>query len=126
MAAALAASRALPEIKAAISLARQANRPVRVVADRFEELSYSSLRPGSTTETALVTRSDGTPEAIQMHAYGHGGIAIGTSPSTIYALMAPRATARDLADFSVLTNTAPGTHSAPPMHRPSAGQSSRR
>jgi len=97
------------EIKAAIILARQANQAVRVVASRLEDIAYTSLRPGIMTETAVTTKADGSPEAIKMHAYGDAGIATGTNPASMYSLMAPRSSYRDLQDYSVLTNTTPGT-----------------
>ena len=65
------------ETVAAITLARHANAPVRVVADRLEELSYSSLRPANTMQTAVVTKADGAPEAIIYKTMNEGGIAIG-------------------------------------------------
>ena len=105
------------EIKAAITLAKEADAPVRIMADRLEDLAYTSLRPGSITETALLTNPDGTPEAIRMNAYGDAGTANGTSVATIYSLMAPRV-ARDLQDYAVVTNTTPGT----PFRGPDAPQ----
>ena len=96
------------EIKAAIILARQANRAVRVVASRLEDLAYTSLRPGVMSKTAVITQANGTPEAIKMHAYGDGGVANGSSAASMYSLMAPRSIYRDLQDYSVLTNTPPG------------------
>lgn len=96
------------ETKAAITLARHTEAPVRVVADRLEEISYSSLRPGATMQTAVVTKADGTPEALVYKTMGEGGIAIGTMGAGMYGLMAPRVL-RDLEDSNVVTNTAPGT-----------------
>jgi len=96
------------ETIAAITLARHANAPVRVVADRFEEISYSSLRPAVTMDAAIVTKSDGAPEAITLKSCGHGGVAIGAMAATLYGLMAPRVL-RDLEDSNVVTNTPPGT-----------------
>lgn len=96
------------ETIAAVTLARHANAPVRVVADRLEEISYSSLRPAVTTETAVVTKSDGAPEALIYKTLGDGGIAIGAMGAGMYGLMAPRVL-RDLEDSNVVTNTPPGT-----------------
>lgn len=96
------------EIKAAVILARAANEAVRVVASRLEELAYVSMRPGSITEAAVITKDDGSPAAIKLHAYGDAGVATGTGVATTYSLMAPRVN-RDLKDYSVVNNTSPGT-----------------
>ena len=97
------------ETKAAIALARAANRPVLVKADRVEELSYTSLRPAIKSEVALLVKKDGTPEALHMDAYGDAGIASGTIPGMLVNMVEPRRMYRDVQDFVVVNNTAPGT-----------------
>lgn len=96
------------ETIAAVTLARRANAPVRVVNDRLEELSYSSLRPAATMAAAVVTKADGAPEALVYKTAGEGGIAIGSMGAGMYGLMAPRVL-RDLDDSNIVTNSAPGT-----------------
>lgn len=96
------------EIIAAVTLARHASAPVRVAADRLEEISYSSLRPAVSTEAAIVTKADGAPEAVVYKTIGEGGVAIGSMGAGMYGLMAPRVL-RDLEDSNVVTNTPPGT-----------------
>ncbi len=96
------------EIIAAITLARRANAPVRIVASRLEDLAYASLRPGAMIDIAIATDAGGAPEAIHMNATGDAGIATGSAPATIYGLMGPRIQ-RDLTDQNVVNNTAPGT-----------------
>lgn len=96
------------EIIAAVTLARRANAPVRVVPSRLEEISYTSLRPGSINETAVVTNDDGSPAAITFKAAAHGGIAIGGMAASMYGLLSPRVL-RDLQDSNIVTNTTPGT-----------------
>lgn len=95
------------ETIAAVTLARHANAPVRVVGSRLDELSYASLRPGAVTETAVVTRADGAPEAVTIKAFGDSGVAIGSLGATIYGLAAPRVL-RDMEDHNVVNNTPPG------------------
>ena len=97
------------ETKAAITLAKAADAPVRVVATRFEDIAYTTLRPGYKTDMSVLTKADGSPEAIRMDSYGDAGVASGTMPSTIYAVMAPRDVPRDMNDYSVVNNTTPGT-----------------
>lgn len=98
------------EIKAAITLARQTNgRPVRIIDSRLEDLAYSSLRPGSLTKMTLVSKEDGAPEAIQMHAYGNAGTANGSMAATFGWVIGPSGAYYDNKDFSVITNTANGT-----------------
>lgn len=96
------------EIVAAITLARKANAPVRIVDSRFEDLAYTSLRPGAISELGIATDGDGTPEAIRLKTYNDAGIATGCIPATGYGLMSPRVL-RDLADHNVVNNTPPGT-----------------
>lgn len=96
------------EIKAAVILARRANAPVRVMADRVEELAYTSLRPGVQIELAIASSLDGTPTALRMNAYGDAGVATGTIAATATGLTGPRIR-RDLVDHNVVNNTPPGT-----------------
>lgn len=103
------------ETIAAVTLARHAYAPVRVMADRLEEISYTSLRPGSVNEVAVATNDDGAPEAITLRAFGDGGVAVGGLTASIYGFMSPRIL-RDLEDNNVVNNTPPGT----PMRGPDA------
>lgn len=96
------------ETVAAVLLARAARRPVRVVASRFEDLSFTSHRSGSRNEAAIVVKEDGTPQAIMLHAYGDAGIAKGTMTATLYGVMSPWVR-KDLRDKVVLNNTPPST-----------------
>ena len=96
------------EIIAAVTLARYANAPVRVVGSRMDELSYASLRPGVVTQAALVTKADGAPEAMTIKAFGDSGVAIGSLGATMYGLAAPRVL-RDMEDANVVNNTPPGS-----------------
>ncbi|MFK7800135.1 MAG: molybdopterin-dependent oxidoreductase [Anaerolineae bacterium] len=98
------------EIVAAITLARYTDgKPVRIIDSRLEDLSYSSLRPGSLTKTTLVTKDNGAPDAMKIHAYGNAGTAGGTMPATFAWLTGPSGTYYDNKDFAVMTHTANGT-----------------
>ena len=77
------------EAIAAITLAQQAGRPVRVVYDRLEEMSYAAFRPGAEVQISLLTGQDGTIQAYSVDSYGDAGIAVGTGASTIVGLLGP-------------------------------------
>ncbi|MCB0037822.1 MAG: xanthine dehydrogenase family protein molybdopterin-binding subunit, partial [Anaerolineales bacterium] len=96
-----------PEIIAAVSLARFAERPVRVACDRLEEISYTALRPGGTTTATVAVQDDGSPEAVALRAYGHAGNGIGALTAGLYGLISP-SIPRDLTDSNVVTHTPPG------------------
>ncbi|MCB9162338.1 MAG: molybdopterin-dependent oxidoreductase [Caldilineaceae bacterium] len=96
------------EIIAAVTLAHQANAPVRVVASRLEDLAYTSLRPGALIDVAIASEADGTPTALRMNAFGDAGVATGSIPASGFGLMSPRVR-RDLVDQNVVNNTPPGT-----------------
>ena len=97
------------ETKAAISMAKEADRPVRVVASRGEDLSYCGLRSGAMIQASLSSKADGSPEAIRMHAYGNSGLATGTAPATMMWAMSPSGVSLDMRDYAVVTNTSQGT-----------------
>lgn len=92
------------EIKAAALLARVAKAPVRVVANRLEELSYVGLRPASRNHGALVTGEQGEPKAITLTAYGDAGVATGTMAATLYGFMSPKVH-KDFEEHQVVNNT---------------------
>jgi len=94
------------ECIAAITLARRANRPVRVACDRLEELSYAGLRPANRNELALAVDADGTPQALTLRSYGNAGVAIGSLTAGLMGFVTNMP--RDLEQFDVVTNTPPG------------------
>ncbi|SFP61951.1 molybdopterin-dependent oxidoreductase [Tranquillimonas alkanivorans] len=103
------------ETVAAVKLARAAGAPVRVVASRLEDLSYTGQRSGSRNEGAVVLGEDGAPRALRLHADGDAGIAKGTAAALLYGLISPWV-AKDLKDRVVVNNTPP----ALPMRGPDA------
>lgn len=96
------------EITAAITLARKANAPVRVVDSRLEELSYTGYRPSTSIDVSIATKDDSSPAAVRLTAHSDAGIATGSAPATMYGLFGARVL-RDLSDHNVVTNTSPGT-----------------
>ncbi len=96
-----------PETVAAISAARVAQAPVRVVLTREEELSVTGYRAPAEIELAMLPNSGGELAALQMAAYANAGIAVGSSIAGLARLIYP-APAKELLDFDVVTNQAPG------------------
>src|SRR5262249_51215365 len=97
-----------PETIAAIALARAASKPVRVVLDRGEEMSVAGYRPGSEITVALLASRTGRLRALKVDAYGDAGIATGSQVAALCRMMYP-ARAKDLNDYDVVSNLAPGT-----------------
>lgn len=96
-----------PEIVAAVTAARAAQAPVRVALTREEELSVTGYRPPAQIDTALLADTGGNLAAVRMAAYADSGIAVGSSIASLARLMYP-APAKELADYDVVTNLAPG------------------
>jgi xanthine dehydrogenase YagR molybdenum-binding subunit len=96
-----------PEAVAATALARAAGAPVRVVLDRREEMSVAGHRPAAEIRLGLLARESDGPRAVQMHAYGDGGVSAG-SGIAFFARMVYPAPARDLKDYDVVNNMPPG------------------
>jgi xanthine dehydrogenase YagR molybdenum-binding subunit len=97
-----------PETVAAVSLSMRAKAPVAVTLDRLEELSCTGYRPGARIETALLTDSDANLRALRVVAYADSGIATGTNIAGLARLMYP-CDAKELVDYDVVTNAAPGS-----------------
>ncbi|MEM7132959.1 MAG: molybdopterin-dependent oxidoreductase [Chloroflexota bacterium] len=95
------------EIKSAVTLAREANAPVRIVDSRLEELSYTGFRPSTNLEISIATKDDSSPTAVRIDAHSDAGIATGSMPATMYGLSGARVL-RDLNDRNVVNNTSPG------------------
>lgn len=72
----------------AIHLSRKAGAPVRMMLDRREEHVSGGNRPNSIQRLKLGARRDGTLVALQVQAYGSGGVAggagVGFCHSTLY------------------------------------------
>lgn len=77
------------EAIAAITLAHQSGRPVRVAYDRLEEMSFAAYRPGMEIKLSILADRDGTPEAYTVDSHGDAGIAAGTGASTLVGLVGP-------------------------------------
>ncbi|MGN9907640.1 molybdopterin-dependent oxidoreductase [Phytohabitans sp. LJ34] len=95
------------ETRAAVLLARAAKAPVGVAYDRMEELTDGGYRPPGRIELALLAGDGDTLSALRVAAYADSGIATGTLVAGLARLMYP-ADAKELLDYDVVTNTAPG------------------
>ncbi len=95
------------ETIAAVTLAREAKAPVRVVFDRHEELSVAGYRPGAEMELALLPSSSGGLKAFTLKATADTGVGINSAIASlgrfIYA-----ADAKALDDYDAVSNLAPG------------------
>ncbi|MFL5352651.1 xanthine dehydrogenase family protein molybdopterin-binding subunit [Archangium sp.] len=90
----------------AIHLSRKARAPVRMMMDRREEHVSGGNRPNSIQRLKLGAKRDGTLTAIQLEAYGGGGVAggagVGFCHSTLYACQNVQ-----VEQYDVFTNTGP-------------------
>ncbi len=96
-----------PETVAAVELSRAAGRPVRVVLDREEELTVGGYRPGGRVEAALLGGDDSL-RAMEMRAWGDGGVA-GGSMIASFGRFVYTYTTKSLQDFDVFTHRPPAT-----------------
>ena len=96
------------ETAAAVALSMAATAPVAVTLDRLEELSCTGYRPGARLETSLLADADGNLRALRMVAYADSGIAVGTNIAGLARLIYP-CDAKELVDYDVVTNAAPGS-----------------
>ncbi len=99
--------RVTPETLAAIELARAAAAPVRVVLDRYEEMSLGGYRPGAEVDVSLLASHSKGLEALQIHAYADAGVAAGSQIALFSRMLYP-APAKALFDYNVVSNLPPG------------------
>jgi xanthine dehydrogenase YagR molybdenum-binding subunit len=92
---------------AAIELAGQAKTPVRVVFDRHEELTVTGYRPAAELKVALLASRDGDLKALSMTAHADTGAGVNSTIAALARLIYP-AQAKELADYDVVSNLAPG------------------
>lgn len=95
------------EVVAAVELARQANRPVRVALDRADELVVGGLRPAQEIRFDLSATDAGSIEAMKMQSLGDAGVSVGNNCALIARVLYPTK-AKRLEDYDVLTNGPPG------------------
>jgi xanthine dehydrogenase YagR molybdenum-binding subunit len=90
----------------AIHLSRKARAPVRMMLDRREEHVSGGNRPNTIQRLKLGAKRDGTLVALQVQAYGSGGVAggagVGFCHSTLYDC--PNV---QVEQYDVFTNTGP-------------------
>jgi len=95
------------ETVAAIELARAAGAPVRMVLDRHEEMVVGGYRPGSKIDLALLAGRSKGLRALQIKAYADAGVAVGSQIALFARLIYP-AWAKELFDYTVVSNLPPG------------------
>ena len=95
------------EAISAIDLARVAGRPVAVFLNREEELMVGGYRPGSKIELAMTASEEGALDALQVKAYGDGGIAPGSTVASLFRFIYPKAP-KALTDYDVVSHLPPG------------------
>lgn len=96
-----------PEYVAAIELAKIAKAPVSIIPNRPEEITNGGMRPGGKTEFKLAADPQNELLALYSHCYNDSGVGVShlqaTAIGTGYS-----GGARDLQDFDVVNNGAPG------------------
>ncbi|MGF1467334.1 MAG: molybdopterin-dependent oxidoreductase [Sandaracinaceae bacterium] len=97
----------------AVDLARQTGKPVKLILDREEEMTFGGYRPLTQIEISAVTNDDLEPLGITTRAYGTGGIAVQSQAALLTRITYTGP--KHVRDFDVVTNTAPGR----PMRGPS-------
>lgn len=96
-----------PEHVAALELSRAAGLPVRVVADRTEELLVGGHRPAHSIDLAVATDADGALTGVVAKSRADAGAAVGASIGFHLRLMYPHVDKR-LEDVDITTNASPG------------------
>jgi len=96
------------ETVAAIELARAADAPVRVALDRHEELTVTGYRPGAELAVSLLPGHDGKLKALSVKAFSDAGIGVNSTIAALARMIYP-AEAKELVDFDVVSNVAPGS-----------------
>ena len=96
------------DMTAACELSRLAQRPVRLVLDRREELTGTGNRPGSSTDVSILVDEHGDIDALVVHAESHAGTAINGIYGVLCMLVYDR-TPRIAYDADVVTNAPPGS-----------------
>ena len=97
------------ETKAAVRLAREANKPVQVVFDRPEEMLVGGYRPGAQIDLSLVTDQQGILKGMRSVARTNSGIGINSMISLLMRMNYTEGKGpRELIDHDVTTHIAPG------------------
>ncbi len=95
------------ETIAAVTLARAAKAPVRVVFDRHEELSVAGYRPGAEMEVSLLPAASGALKALSVKATADTGVGINSAIASLGRLIYS-AQAKALDDYDAVSNLPPG------------------
>lgn len=95
------------EAHAAIQLSKATGKPVRVVLERWEDMTVGGYRPAGEIQLALLSNPSGKMQALSAHAYSDGGVGIGSQIATMMGLLYQKSP-RDLVDYDVVNHSAPG------------------
>ncbi len=96
-----------PEMLAAVELAKQTGKPVRVALGRAEELTVGGFRPAVRTKLAVLDSGEGALDALEAHAYADAGVAMGSSVGLIFRILYP-SKKKEISDYDVVTHGPPG------------------
>jgi CO/xanthine dehydrogenase Mo-binding subunit/CO/xanthine dehydrogenase FAD-binding subunit len=91
------------QMLACILLAKEAQRPVRMLNSRAEELSFAGARPAVQALVSLAATRAGEPAGMVVEAWNDGGACVGNSTGALYRLMYPFAQKR-IAEWDVTSN----------------------
>lgn len=95
------------ETHAAIQLSKATGAPVRVVLERWEEMTVGGYRPSADIHFGMLADSEGTLQALSAHAYADAGVGVGSLIATMMGLLY-RQSPRDLMDYDVVNHSAAG------------------
>ena len=105
--------------RAAIALSRQANAPVRLVLDRYEEQIDSGNRPATVQRLRVGARRDGTLTAISVDTYGTAGVGLGAGVGN-FAQAIYECANFEMSQSDVFINAGPGCAMRGPGNVPGA------
>jgi xanthine dehydrogenase YagR molybdenum-binding subunit len=95
------------EAHAAIQLSKATGKPVRVVLERWEDMTVGGYRPAGEIQMALLSDASGKMQALSAHAYSDAGVGIGSQIATMMGLLYQKSP-RDLVDYDVVNHVASG------------------
>jgi len=105
--------------RAAVTLSRQANAPVRLVLDRHEEQIDSGNRPATVQRLRVGARRNGTLTAIAIDTYGTSGVGLGAGIGNFAQAIYDCANF-ELVQSDVFINAGPGCAMRAPGNVPGA------
>jgi xanthine dehydrogenase YagR molybdenum-binding subunit len=95
------------EAHTAIQLSKMAGVPVRVVLERWEEMTVGGYRPAAEIHLGLLADTSGKMQALSAHASADAGIGIGSQIAVMMGLIYQKSP-RDLMDYDVVNHAPAG------------------